>query len=123
MWCEMTEPVIEKCLDASTGHISYEDSILLDMVADNDSPEHKEFNPCLPIVYKYDFGYFVYTYPNDNHIAEEEVGFADRVNDFIDRGFSKEFIALLKYARSLGCKYLQLDADGAIYAEFPMIEW
>jgi hypothetical protein len=111
MWLEMTEPVIIKCLDASTGHISYDDSVLLDIAADED--------PGLPIVYKYDYGYFVYTYPS----IEDDIEFAEILHSYEKRGFSKEFLNILKYARSLGCKYLQLDADGEIYNDFPMCEW
>jgi hypothetical protein len=104
-----TNPCIIKCFDASTAHITRHDDDLLKI-----SDEQRWY----PIVYPYEFGYFVYV-----HMADPIEEFDECNEYFLKVGFSEAFVGLLKKARVLECKYLQLDADGTIYEDLPTFEW
>jgi len=102
--------MITKNLDISMEHISQEDALMLDKHALYDVP----ITPV--VVYKYDEGYFVY-------VPDGAENFSDTVASAKGAGYSKEFIDVLKLARTNGCKYAQIDCDGETYDGHRIFEW
>jgi hypothetical protein len=99
-------PYLVHVLDISTGHISMNDSRLIQ--------NYKDVDSCPLIVYEYPEGYFVYI-PSDN-LKEELIAFEDW-------GMSKEFCKIIKLASKRGCKYVQFDADGIVYEDLKQFNW
>jgi hypothetical protein len=104
-----TNPCIVNCLELSTAHISPKDNELLMKAGDMDWG---------PIVYNYEYGFFVYA-----HAFDDIEYFNECSAKYLKLGFSPEFVELLMKARVHKCKYLQLDADGTIYDDVPTFEW
>lgn len=101
-------PIITKNFDCSTAHITKSDNtLLLEAMDDPQAPV---------IVYKYAEGYFIYV-PTE---TDAFIGGTEKEKAY---GFSDAFINLLKVAASLGCKYLQLDADAMEYEDLPTFDW
>lgn len=94
-------PYITKCLDASTGHIKKSDDDLLRTNKDD----------CPVSFYPYEYGYFIHVTGN---LSEKVI---------TEYGFSREFFDMMKRANKLGCKFLQLDADGIQYNDTPHFDW
>jgi hypothetical protein len=64
-----------------------------------------------PINYPYKEGAFVYVFEP----AYEE--------EYERLGFSPAFMKVIRQARSLECKYVQFDRDGAEYPELEKFDW
>jgi hypothetical protein len=100
-----TNPYLVKSLDISTGHLTKAEADLLDEAAKGESE-----NPVT--AYKYEYGHFVYVPDeNDDHLAIAEYG------------YSPQFLAILRRARELGCKYVQYDCDGIQYDDLETYSW
>ena len=99
-------PFLVKSLDISTGHLTKLETNLLDEAAKGESE-----NPV--IAYRYEYGYFVY------------VPTADEPDYLVyaEYGYSKQFIAILRRAKELGCKYAQFDGDGIQYNDLEPFSW
>ena len=96
-------PHVTNVLDISTGHITKHDTELLD---------ESDGNNCPAIAYKYAEGYFVYC-------GDKTIDF----DDFRLHGFSPSFVAVLRFANSIGCKHIQFDRDGTTYDDLPSYCW
>lgn len=112
----MKNPQISKALEVSTAHISPGDAELLDTATIVAETEVSLDNPV--IAYKYLEGYFVYTKLNHAPGEVRDFNRACRAS-----GYSESFVKLVAQARRLGCKYLQLDADGVVYKRLAQHEW
>jgi hypothetical protein len=99
-------PYLVKSLDISTGHLTQLDSVRLD----NANCRVNDGNPIT--VYKYEEGYFV-------HISDEETDYLAMA----EYGYSPQFIAILRRAKELGCKYVQFDCDGITYEDLETFSW
>lgn len=90
-------------VDCSTTHITKSDCSLLEELAGN-----------FPlVVYEYEEGFFVHT-PE----MTEDLRAA-----LAQHGMSSQFIRLVDDAQAQGATYLQLDADGEVYAHLARFEW
>lgn len=98
---------IEKFLDASTGHITYEDSLkLLD--------DHEAF-PSRVIPHQ--FGWWI-NVPDWAEWSELEV-----VLSLYRKGYSQGMLNLLKYAAVNGCWWVNLDCDAYAVEGLDVFEW
>jgi len=98
-----TQPYIFKNFEASTGHITKRDTELLDK------------DDCPLVVYKYEYGWFVY-------VGGDRLGPTDKKN-MLAYGLSEALFDLLVLAGKNDCKFLALDADGFVYADLPTFDW
>ena len=90
--------MIGKYLDCSTSHITEDDSIILKGDYLNDG--------FVPIsVAKYGYGFIIFL-PDLSQIEED-------LKEVIDRGYSTDFIALIRYANQQGATLIVLDRDGS----------
>jgi len=107
-----TDPLIVKCFEASTVHITKKDNDLL----------QREDLSAFAIYDvkggKVQFGYLVYTGLDDD--LESWLG-TKKIAE--DAGFSAAFMGLVELARNSGCKFLQLDCDGIEYDDLPKFNW
>lgn len=101
-----TQPYIFKNFEASTGHILKTDTMLL-------NKEHDSENPL--VVYKYEYGWFVYV--GGGRLGKTE---QDRIHAY---GYSKALLDLILLAGKNDCKFLALDADGFVYSDLPTFDW
>jgi hypothetical protein len=99
-------PVVGKYLDVSTAHITTADAKLLDLCGGA--------NPF--VVYKYPEGYFV-------HVSIEDKYFHQTIAEARKAGYSKAFIAIMRWAWSKSCWFVRLDCDGFTYSDLPTYEW
>ena len=100
-------PYLVKSLDISTGHLTKKETDLLD-----DASKGESENPV--IAYKYEYGHFV-------HVPQKP-----EYNNYLaiaEYGYSTQFIAILRRARELGCKYVQFDCDGIQYDDLETFKW
>jgi len=102
-----TNPFIVKVFEACTSHITEKDDA--NLKRDSNVTDH---NPSL-IVYPFEYGYFIFS---DFEADEVEAIYLSLEKK---EGYSKEFIQLLKLAKEKGCKFLQIDEDGAEYEDLP----
>lgn len=98
MAISLREALIEKYLDCSTGHITWEDSMLLP----------RDFSPLTS--YSYNFGMFVFT---------KEVP----RKDALKFGFSETLLDILEAGALQDCVFIRFDGDGMEYDELPTFEW
>jgi hypothetical protein len=92
---------VERVLVLSTGHITHNDSKLLD----------KKVIPCTC----YDFGYLLY--------VGDKVTHAECREDWVGSGISVALYHLFFVAREQHCTWLKLDADGPLRDDLPRFEW
>jgi len=97
------QPYIFKNFEASTGHITKRDAELLDK------------DDCPLTVYKYEYGWFVYTGGDWFTKKDKE--------NILAYGHSEAIYNLLVLASKNECKFLALDADGFVYADLPTFDW
>ena len=109
-------PTITKNFDVSTTHISERDDEIILATARSYKKGLFVNPPTDLIVYDYVEGFFVFAAIED----DEAENFYTTLEG---QGLSHEFIALLRQAKSLGCKYLQLDRDGETYDNLPTFKW
>ena len=102
----MKNPEIYKYLDISTVHVHKEDMRILQKAS-----SHEVFNDA-PVNFPYDTGTFIAV---GEEASQDEWEKAKKV--------SKEFLNILDQARSKGCTFVRLDADGAEYGDLPKIDW
>ena len=104
-------PYLVKSLDISTGHLTKKEAELLDNASKGESE-----NPIT--AYKYEYGYFVHVPTEEpDYLAIAEYGYSKFDCDCI------QFIAILRRARELGCKYVQFDGDGIQYDDLETFSW
>ena len=98
---------IEKFLDASTGHMTYEDSLKLldDPIA----------FPC-PVI-PHDYGWWI-NVPGVKLWREEPI--ADQIRE---QGYSEDFISMLVFARDNCCWWVNLDCDGEFVEGLKNFDW
>lgn len=100
-----TKPSLVSLLDVSVAHVHGRDLEILRALVD----DHESAGPLDPlIVYGYGEGVFVYL--SADFLEDMESG---------PSCYSPEFRAIYAWGVSLGCKYLQLDRDAAIYDDLP----
>ena len=107
-----TDPLIVKCFEASTIHITKQDDALLN---------REDLSAFAIYVVKggsISYGYLVYTGMDDD--LENWLG-TKKIAE--EAGFSQAFTALIDLARQSGCKFLQLDCDGVEYDDLPKFNW
>lgn len=102
MAISLRDPLIEKYMDCSTGHITWEDNVLLPM----------DYSPLT--CYTYNFGVFVFTHVDDRNVPKE---------DALKFGFSKALIEILEIGSQQECNFIRFDCDGKGYEELPTFEW
>lgn len=102
----MNEYVFGRYMDCSLAHVTYEDDKLLDDAA---------YDSYVLTVHRADYGYWV--------LVDHDVHHAELGANLQRKGFSEAFILLLKVARANNAQWLKLDADGAVYGDFPTFEW
>jgi hypothetical protein len=95
---------IYKTLVCSTGNLRQSDLEALEEAADSVEM----------IVYSYPYGVRVFLYPGEPEQMEEQ---ATAI------GLSEEAKAVLRYALSRGCRWLELDRDGDPIAHLPYFDW
>jgi len=94
-----------KYLQVSTGNLSKETAQLFERYTSPDR-EPCEGNFGLPVAYnKGEYGWFAHV-PDDNEGIEPP-----------------ELCALLDYARSLGCNWIEFDCDNDPLDGFPVFDW
>lgn len=96
---------IEKFLDASTGHITAGDKILLE----------EDFDSFPTRVIPHEFGWWVNVPVKEDYDEEE--------NPFIEmraQGYSDAFINFINLAADSGCWWINFDADGDRLESFEM---
>ncbi len=103
-----------KVLDVSISHITALDNdVLHDHVGDDD-----DF-PVVVLDYRY--GYLISAWHYSDSVDPYEI--AEFEKNFLEEGFSKEFLALLKLAGEAGCLWLQLDHDGVPVPGLQEFSW
>lgn len=98
--------MIRKYLEASTAHITPEDSDKLAVLVC--------FGGAPSTVVGHGYGYFV-------NVPFDEVDEVER--QWTGAGLSDSFILLLRYAREKDCYWIYLDADGDIIEELITYDW
>lgn len=107
----LTIPKLESytVADVSTGELTVGDLEKLEnqskaFVLGGDGPERCR----LPVVYEYDYGYFVYCWhePDDTEELERDK------KDLADTGYSAKFVAFYEAASKQGHKFINFDCDG-----------
>jgi hypothetical protein len=101
------DPEIAKHLIVSTIHISPNDVRLLG--------DEKATNLLL-VADEYPYGYRVYCFNKSQYTLTIR-------SELYTRGFSKEFIRILRVANKLGCTRIDFDQDGPVYDELFQFEW
>ena len=104
-------PFLVKSLDISTGHLTLKDEDLL-----KEASKGTTANPV--VAYKYEEGYFVYCSGEGIRDVDTEDEYG-----YLSYGYSIQFLAILKRAKELGCKYVQFDRDGVSYEDLETYEW
>jgi hypothetical protein len=94
---------VEKFLGASTGYITYEDSLKL-----LDAPEAFPSR-----VLPHEYGWWISTASIDSY----------RLEQMKQDGYSEAFICLVKMAAGNDCWWINLDADGEDVEGLEQIEW
>lgn len=102
---------VHKYASVSTGHITRRDAELLDL-----ADWSKDADPSIPLIAKYDEGYFLYTL---SEWADE----TQWKEDLVKAGLSEAFVELWLQASKAGCEILRLDADGETIDDLPLFEW
>jgi hypothetical protein len=98
---------VEKFLDASTGHITYEDSLKL--------LEDPVSFPCRVIPHV--FGWWI-------NVPEMKLWVEEPMADWIrEQGYSEGIISMLIFARDNNCWWVNLDRDGEQIEELEEFEW
>lgn len=108
-------PFMVKCLDISTGHLTEKDESLLEEASKGSSVGG---NPV--VANKYEEGYYVYCSDED---GIRDVDSGEGEYGYLSYGYSTQFMAILKRAKELGCKYVQFDCDGIFYEDLETYEW
>jgi len=105
---------IQKVLDIGTVHIPESDNGLLhDHVGDDED---------FPVaILEYRFGYLISAWHHGEAREPEEIEEFEK--NFLEVGFSKHLLALIKLAGEAGCNWLQLDRDGETVTGLPVFEW
>ena len=98
---------IENFLDASTGHITYEDNLKL-------LNDHLAFPTR---VIPHEFGWWI----NVPDLAEWNEHIL--IQDLDEQGYSQGFLNLLKYAAMNGCWWINLDCDAYEVEGIDVFEW
>ena len=88
-------------LDASTGHITYEDAEILNRIADGE------------LIIQREHGWWIWV-SDERYLREEHYG---------DRDLSKSFFELLEYASDTGCYWLLLDNDANTIPGLTVHDW
>lgn len=97
---------VENFLDASTGHITYEDSLKL-------LEDPKGFPTR---VIPHEFGWWIWVFPDEN--------FKDSMLFFMrERNYSEAFIKLIKMAYVRHCWWINLDCDGDFIDGLEINDW
>lgn len=104
------KPEIERMLTVSTGHVTKDTLALLEREANG-------YDDAGITAYgKSGYGYFVYLMEDDNpHQTTDRDG-----NPTYGRNVPADLVAMMQYARDMGCQVLCLDADGA---RVPYLPW
>ena len=98
---------VEKFLDASTGHITYEDSLkLLD--------GHEDFPSR---VIPHEFGWWI-NVPYLSEWGENMI-----IQKLTEQGYSGGMLNLLKYASENSCWWINLDCDAIDVEGLEVFEW
>lgn len=100
---------VRKYLDLSTGHITSNDSILLENISGNRMP----CDPIVVVAYGYEEGFFI---PIGEWNTEDS-------SIAMGAGFSEAFIALLTACHQQGYDMLRLDRDGPECDALPKFDW
>jgi ssDNA-binding Zn-finger/Zn-ribbon topoisomerase 1 len=99
------EPLIQKYMDVSTGHITKRDNMLLIEACKADTG-----NPL--VAYKYQYGYWIACGSNP-----------DYYKSFKEYGYSENFVAIVARAQEFKCTYVQIDCDGIQYDDLETFDW
>jgi len=97
---------VEKFLDASTGHITYEDS--------NKLLNFPEVFPSRVIVHEY--GWLINVM--EGNLLEDEM-----IKPMRKDGYSESFISLIRKASEHNCWWINLDCDGGYVEDLRSHEW
>lgn len=97
---------VENFLDASTGHITYKDSIKL--------LEDPEGFPSRVI--PHDYGWWI-------NIHEEKLLDDEIIKPMREDGYSEGFISLIKKASDHDCWWINLDCDGGYVDGLEIFKW
>lgn len=105
---------LKKVLDIGIAHITATDNKLL--------REHIGDGEDFPVtILDYRYGFLVSAWHHCNAMESEEV--EEFKKNFLEVGFSKDLLALLKLACEAGCLWLQLDQDGDVVEGLPVFQW
>lgn len=105
----LKQPYTVTVLDISTGHITENDTVLLEK---DDCP-----------ITGYPFGPKDDPYGHIVYINESKAGFENSMKLAKKYGFSEAFIKICEAARlKLKCAYVRFDRDGALY-DLPTFNW
>jgi len=96
----ITNPFTFKVLDVSTGHVTRDDSVMLDTNSD--------IGPA-PVYWMQEYGWMVYVGEIEENWPAED--------------WSPAFVKIMKVAQELGCDYVRIDRDGREYPEFERFDW
>ncbi len=97
----------ETCAVVSTKHITFEDSIKLNL-----AEEQRQ----LVVFSKGDYGWFV-------HVPSEPDVMQMHMLQACDFGFSPAFLDIFKRAHDQGCDFLCLDRDGEVIEGLQAFDW
>jgi hypothetical protein len=113
----MKKPLIFKVLDVSTGHMTKNDSELLD----------SDLSPLTAYPYGPNdgtgpYGHLVHLTELDTHVPPSQQIDED-LAPALKYGYSQELCNILREAKSLDCQYVRFDRDGEEYPELPTFDW
>jgi hypothetical protein len=99
--------MIEKVLVISTAHVSYDDKVMLEDLAET-KPKARIFDT--------EYGFIIKVYPKSEYTEEDD-------QKLRDDGMSEAFIDLLKFCRKHDCPLLHLDCDADTIEDLPTFDW
>lgn len=103
-----------KVLDIGIGHVRATDNALL--------REHVGDDEDFPVtILEYHYGFLISAWHHSDGCDPFEVSEFEK--NFLEVGFSKDLLALLKLAGEAGCLWLQLDQDGETVDGLPVFTW
>ena len=104
------KPSIERALDISTIHITFQDSkILQSHAASKDLGD-------LIVYEKGEYGWFIY-------VSLDRSDFKEWIEPMQAAGLSDDFLNIVRFAHRHKCKWIEMDRDGAQYDKLPTHEW
>ena len=94
---------VAKFLDASTGYMTKNDSLLL---ANIEKLQAIKAYRSRPRVIPHEYGWWV-------NVQQEGDVYVDHIAALVDAGFSASFLKVMHHARKHGCWWINFDQDGS----------